>query len=74
MGLRISISRKLNRDYFSYNKLEDKSVWLQKQMLNIHINHNVLQPTLHPGCDEVCNSALLPHDLEAGTVCHQKDS
>lgn len=41
-------------------------------MLNIHINHNVLQPTLHPGCDELCNSVLLTHDLEVGTVCLQK--
>lgn len=41
-------------------------------MLNIHVNHNVLQPTLHPGYDQLCNSVLLPHDLEVGTVCLQK--
>lgn len=73
MELRIANYRELSRDHFSHNELREKSVWLKKQMLNTHINHNVSQPTLHLGCDELCNSVLLPHDLEVGTVCHQKD-
>lgn len=73
LELRIASYKELNRDHFNCNKLRQKSVWLQKQTLNIHINHNALQPTLHPGCDELCNSVLLPHDLEVGTVCLQKD-
>ena len=73
MELRIANYRELSGDHLHRNKLREMSVWLQKQMLNIHINHPVSQPTLHPGCDELCNSVLLPHDLRVGTVCHRKD-